>query len=858
YCQVGKPSEVKMIEEEISYLRKLRHPRLVSFLGFAKDAGQVIIVMEFMSGGSLSHILFTKKMTLSFDRKCVMAHQMAEGLAFLHDLSVVHRDLKTANVILDDDLNCKICDFGLTITLDRTHMTVWGLQGSPRYMAPEQLDASDHKPTRITEKVDIWQMGCVLMELWRRKAELMLLALPNTYTKERWGAKLLEFVAGEAEEVCEALPLEKITKEGGHTLILEALDERYKELQKEALHNHLQEYFYGMQIRPGETYRNLEVRLQTAYRRLQEHAIELPPEVRGWFLMRKLQLDASAEALVMTHTKGSLKHEEVTRAIQAIFPQGVAKNVHGKTKEVFEADDHGGTVDAEETAEDVFQAVADQVQSADEYDDEDALDVFETYKEVRKRVQQKKLGRGYKNDESNQWKLSGTVRGKVELLKSKTKCHLCHERGHWKRECPRRGQGGSGRQTRASGSKEAMVADDGVDGYKDIEYEHFLDVDEIGKFEIFLAERGDQVEVVLASQQEAMCETGEVSGDFERSLSEFLNHSGAEDMRADEVYMSECKQLAIKAAVLPGKYRVRVKLRETERGHYAIPLFEGMQKCRAELQEVSNVLSVLPPSMSYTGQAMSDTPMMGHGQSQLIMELMVEVANQAAASDGQLTDVSAKILDEAADLSEDELDATVPGIDGSLGQRIFNIGKFQKSGQLMTFKVAYEQDKKYVAWVRKFIKGKNPDPSKTNHPTMSQFRLYIALRDQRKSLRLQMNPELSVQPQGPSPSVMSARPKVRAATGQQQPKARATVGAQRRVPMTSGAMSAASSARMPHPPATASQSSTGWEDQWVVATEPESETATETVQERRRRAIREQIELLTFQLEAMQEEAEDL
>jgi len=166
YCQVGKPSEVKMIEEEISYLRKLRHPRLVSFLGFAKDAGQVIIVMEFMSGGSLSHILFTKKVTLSFDRKCVMAHQMAEGLAFLHDLSVVHRDLKTANVILDDDLNCKICDFGLTITLDRTHMTVWGLQGSPRYMAPEQLDASDHKPTRITEKVDIWQMGCVLMELY--------------------------------------------------------------------------------------------------------------------------------------------------------------------------------------------------------------------------------------------------------------------------------------------------------------------------------------------------------------------------------------------------------------------------------------------------------------------------------------------------------------------------------------------------------------------------------------------------------------------------------------------------------------------------------------------------------------------
>ena len=44
-------------------------------------------------------------------------------------------------------------------------MTVYGLQGSPRYMAPEQLDANEHKPTKITEKVDIWQMGCVLFEL---------------------------------------------------------------------------------------------------------------------------------------------------------------------------------------------------------------------------------------------------------------------------------------------------------------------------------------------------------------------------------------------------------------------------------------------------------------------------------------------------------------------------------------------------------------------------------------------------------------------------------------------------------------------------------------------------------------------
>ena len=90
------------------------------------------------------------------------------------------------------------------------------------------------------------------------------------------------------------------------------------------------------------------MRLQTSYRRLQEHAIELPSEVRGWFLVRKLQLDAAAAALIMTHTKGSLKHEDVTTAVKAIYPQGAARNVDGKTKEIFEADEtegqrrHGG------------------------------------------------------------------------------------------------------------------------------------------------------------------------------------------------------------------------------------------------------------------------------------------------------------------------------------------------------------------------------------------------------------------------------------------------------------------------------------------------------------------------------------
>jgi len=164
-CRVGDAKEGAMLLREIRYLQKLRHPRLVSFLGFCNRPPHIYLLMEFMSGGSLHAVLFgppSKRARLSFEKKSSMALQVAEGLAYLHELNVVHRDLKTMNIVLDVDLSCKICDFGLTVTLEKTHLTVRHVQGSPRYMAPEQFEST----AKITEKVDIWQMGCVMLELF--------------------------------------------------------------------------------------------------------------------------------------------------------------------------------------------------------------------------------------------------------------------------------------------------------------------------------------------------------------------------------------------------------------------------------------------------------------------------------------------------------------------------------------------------------------------------------------------------------------------------------------------------------------------------------------------------------------------
>jgi serine/threonine protein kinase len=161
-CKCGDPEDAAMIQDEIRYLQRLRHPRLVSFVGSCSKPPHVFLILEYMAGGSLSNVLFVKKKQLDLLQRATMGLQVCEGLAYLHDNSVVHRDLKTMNIVLDQQLNCKICDFGLTVTLERTHITIHALQGSPRYMAPEQFS----KDAKITEKVDIWQMGCVFMELF--------------------------------------------------------------------------------------------------------------------------------------------------------------------------------------------------------------------------------------------------------------------------------------------------------------------------------------------------------------------------------------------------------------------------------------------------------------------------------------------------------------------------------------------------------------------------------------------------------------------------------------------------------------------------------------------------------------------
>lgn len=155
---------LKDLEKEVESFRHLRHKNLVTFIGACLEIPHPCLVTEYMPGGSLHHLLHVRQLQLPMLHCLNMCMQLADGVRYLHsqDPVIVHRDLKTQNVVLDLNLNIKLCDFGLTESMERTHITKKNNGGSPRYMAPELFDCK----TKITEKVDLWSMGCIFIEIF--------------------------------------------------------------------------------------------------------------------------------------------------------------------------------------------------------------------------------------------------------------------------------------------------------------------------------------------------------------------------------------------------------------------------------------------------------------------------------------------------------------------------------------------------------------------------------------------------------------------------------------------------------------------------------------------------------------------
>ncbi|KAI8368068.1 hypothetical protein BD560DRAFT_490371 [Blakeslea trispora] len=162
-----KKSMIKSLQREIELLQDLKHENIVQYWGSKTDESYFSIFLEYVPGGSVAGLLssygaFQEPLVNSFVR------QILKGLNYLHNKDIVHRDIKGANVLVDNKGGVKITDFGISKKVEeemRNSIVAAAhrpsLQGSIYWMAPEVV-----KQTRYTRKADIWSLGCLVVEMF--------------------------------------------------------------------------------------------------------------------------------------------------------------------------------------------------------------------------------------------------------------------------------------------------------------------------------------------------------------------------------------------------------------------------------------------------------------------------------------------------------------------------------------------------------------------------------------------------------------------------------------------------------------------------------------------------------------------
>eukprot|EP00062_Callorhinchus_milii_P011367 gi/632957369/ref/XP_007894439.1/ PREDICTED: mitogen-activated protein kinase kinase kinase 19 [Callorhinchus milii] len=164
--------EYQKLQEEVELLKNLKHINIVGFLGTSLEAKVVSIFMEFVPGGSIASVI-NRFGPLPEAVFCMYTKQIVQGVGYLHENRVIHRDIKGNNVMLMPNGIIKLIDFGCAKRLAHVNMNgtysevLKSMHGTPYWMAPEVINETGHG-----RKSDIWSTGCTVFEMASGKPPL--------------------------------------------------------------------------------------------------------------------------------------------------------------------------------------------------------------------------------------------------------------------------------------------------------------------------------------------------------------------------------------------------------------------------------------------------------------------------------------------------------------------------------------------------------------------------------------------------------------------------------------------------------------------------------------------------------------
>ncbi|XP_070613805.1 serine/threonine-protein kinase PLK4-like isoform X2 [Erythrolamprus reginae] len=173
-----KAGMVQRVQNEVKIHCQLKHPSILELYNYFEDSNYVYLILEMCHNGEMSRYLKNRKNHFSEEEVRNFMHQIITGMLYLHSHGILHRDLTLSNLLLTNNMNIKIADFGLATQLKMPHEKHYTMCGTPNYISPEIATRSAHGL-----ESDVWSLGCMFFTLLVGKPPFDTDTVKNTLSK---------------------------------------------------------------------------------------------------------------------------------------------------------------------------------------------------------------------------------------------------------------------------------------------------------------------------------------------------------------------------------------------------------------------------------------------------------------------------------------------------------------------------------------------------------------------------------------------------------------------------------------------------------------------------------------------------